>query len=110
MTKPRIEEMVEEFEQQMPLMTAHGKLLCATASPSTYKKIKDWLRTALTEAHQAGIDEASLDKEIDLTTAALMGMLTAGFPEELANKHASLIAKSIMKNPSVEREALQDNK
>lgn len=58
MTTPSIEEMVEEFEQQMPLMRAHGKLLCATASPSTYKKIKDWLRTALTEAHQAGRDEA----------------------------------------------------
>ena len=50
--------MVEEFERQMPLIRAHGKLLCATASPSTYKKIKDWLRQALTEAHQAGRDEA----------------------------------------------------
>lgn len=57
MTTLRIEEMVDEFERQMPLMRAHGKLLCATASPTTYKKIKDWLRKALTKAHQAGIDE-----------------------------------------------------
>jgi hypothetical protein len=44
-----IQQHIEEFERQMPLMTARGKLLCATASPSTYKKIKEWLNQAFQE-------------------------------------------------------------
>ena len=43
MTTPRIEEMVEEFVHE-PLIKGQTP--------------KDWLRQALTQAHQAGIEEA----------------------------------------------------
>lgn len=43
MTTPRIKEMVEEFEEKI-----------ANKDFETWQLGKDWLRKALTEAHQAG--------------------------------------------------------
>ena len=42
-----IEEIVEQFEKRMPLITSHGLLLEARLTPTSYLKMKEWLRTTL---------------------------------------------------------------
>jgi GH35 family endo-1,4-beta-xylanase len=54
MTTPRIEEMVEEFEHKIMSVDELGH---QAHIGDAYGAIQ-WLRTALTKAHQAGIDEA----------------------------------------------------
>lgn len=58
--KTRIEELVEGFKEKFGLYelryVEHGKESIERIMGT--KIIQDWLRTALTEAHQAGIDEA----------------------------------------------------
>ena len=81
MTTPRIEKLVEEFENLKCVNYAMyfgcveevcdcGEEKCANRQTveMAEKEYKDWLRTALTEAHQAGIDEAV---EIDSSLEAV---------------------------------------
>lgn len=42
-----VEEIVEQFEKRMPLITSHGLLLEARLTPTSYLKMKEWLRTTL---------------------------------------------------------------
>ena len=70
MTTPRIEEMVEkicEFDFENKLWSDSG-----------YNEFKDLLRQALTEAHQAGIDEAVEIIKEELRNAPLEVQMTKG--------------------------------
>ena len=55
-TTPRIEEMVEEFVDNYYSEGKDGGTVFSTGFNG--QLVEEWLRTALTQAHQAGIDEA----------------------------------------------------
>jgi hypothetical protein len=57
MNTPRIEEMVEEFENLFGEEDFGINKLRRLHDQKYLKEVTDWLRKALTEAHQAGIDE-----------------------------------------------------
>ena len=69
MKTPRIEEMVEEFINK-PYIEEDGKLYVEIDS--------HWLHTALTQAHQAGIDEAVEIIKEELRNAPLEVQMTKG--------------------------------
>ena len=55
MTTPRIEEMVEEFNDMLARNWGEKSSIYEVLSTG---REKDWLRQALTQAHQAGVEEA----------------------------------------------------
>lgn len=93
--KGKVEEFIKKFltdeiEKTVPLNEKMSGIVYKKKD-TTPEAIVDWLRTALTEAHQAGGDEAN--KELAQT---LLSLIERGNPETAIN-----IIKEV---------ALQDNK
>lgn len=94
-----IEKKVDEFLFKLNRLTPAGGFMLENGNYGhgmlSEIFISDWLRTALQEAYQRGVEECKVDCKQKAETAALMALNACGVPEEEAVKHARIAVDSV---------------